>query len=210
MPAAETISNTSRLLHIHWRSALPRPTPGAVLTQLRSVAVAVALCAAGAGPAFAFWPFTGPVRMSLAPAYGGVCEGCDLSGRILAGAKMSNSTFTGSNFSHAVLARADATGSRFEEANFTDADLRSTKLIEARCPRAVFENASLAHADARRADFRHADFTRADVTRMNFEGADIAGADLRNAEGLTQAQLNTACGDRLTRVPRGMRVRSCD
>jgi uncharacterized protein YjbI with pentapeptide repeats len=163
---------------------------------LRIVAVSVAaLCVVGIGQAFAFWPFAGPARISLAPAYGGVCEDCDLSGRILAGAKMSNSNFSGSNFSHAVLARADATGSDFEEA---------------RCPRAVFENAMLAHSDARRAVFRHADFTRANVTHMNFEDADIGGADLRNAEGLTQAQLDAACGDRLTRVPRGMRVRSCD
>jgi uncharacterized protein YjbI with pentapeptide repeats len=182
-----------------------------VLTHLRIVAVSVAaLCVVGIGQAFAFWPFAGPARISLAPAYGGVCEDCDLSGRILAGAKMSNSNFSGSNFSHAVLARADATGSDFEEADFTDADLSRVKLIEARCPRAVFENAMLAHSDARRAVFRHADFTRANVTHMNFEDADIGGADLRNAEGLTQAQLDAACGDRLTRVPRGMRVRSCD
>jgi uncharacterized protein YjbI with pentapeptide repeats len=190
---------------------LGRPTPGAVLTQLRlAVISAAALCVVGVGQAFAFWPFAGPVRMSMAPAYGGVCEGCDLSGRILAGAKMSNSNFSGSNFTSAVLARADATGSRFEEANFTDADLRHIKLVETRCPRAVFENAVLANADARGADFRHADFTGANVARMSFEGADIAGADLRNAEGLTQTQLNAACGNRLTRVPRGLRVRSCD
>ena len=182
-----------------------------MLTYLRIFAVSAAtLCVVGIGQAFAFWPFAGPVRMSLAPAYGGVCEGCDLSGRILVGAKMSNSDFSGSNFTGAVLARADGTGSEFEEANFTGADLRSVKVIEATCPRAIFENASLANADARRADFRHADFTRANVTRMNFGGADIAGADLRNAEGLTQSQLNAACGDRLTRVPPGMRVRNCE
>ena len=182
-----------------------------MLTQLRfAVLCAAAVCVVGVGQAFAFWPFAGPVRMSLAPAYGGVCEGCDLSGRILAGAKMSNSDFTGSNFSNAVLARTDASNSRFDEANFTDADLRRAKLVDARCPRAVFENAMLANADGRRASFRHADFTGADVTRMNFDGADIAGADLRNAEGLSQAQLDRACGDRLTRVPPGMRVRECD
>lgn len=182
-----------------------------MLTQLRSVLAAAAmLCVAGAGQASAFWPFMGPVRMSLAPAYGGVCEDCDLSGRILAGAKMSNSSFVRSDFSRAVLARADATGSDFSEADFTGADLRRAKLIGADCPRATFENALLAQADARRAVFRHADFTHADVTHMNLEGADIAGADLRNAVGLTQAQLDSACGDRLTRVPPGMRVASCD
>lgn len=182
-----------------------------MLTQLRLAAVAgAALCVAGAGQAFAFWPFAGPMRMNLAPAYGGVCEGCDLSGRILAGAKMSNSDFDRSNFTDAVLARADASGSDFEEADFTGADLTRAKLMGARCPRAVFERAMMADANARGADFRHADFTDADVEHMNFAGANIAGADLRNAHGLTQAQLDGACGDRLTRAPRGLRVRTCD
>ena len=60
----------------------------------------------------------------------------------------------------------------------------------------MFEEAVLAQADASGADFRFADFTRANVSRMNFERADITGADLRNAQGLTQAQLDSACGDR--------------
>ncbi len=182
-----------------------------MLTQFRLAAIAAAaLVVASAGQAFAFWPLFGPVRMSLAPAYGGVCEGCDLSGRIMAGAKMSNSDFDRSDFSNAVMARADASGSSFEEANFTSADLRRAKLVDAHCPRAVFEAAMLAQADARGADFRFADFTGADLRRANLDGADITGADLRNAQGLTQAQLDRACGDRLTRVPSGMRVRVCE
>ncbi len=181
-----------------------------MLTQFRlAVFAAAAFGAAWAGQASAFWPWGDVARIALAPTYGGACEGCDLSGRILAGAKMSNSDFDRSNFSHAVLARADASGSSFEEANFTAADLRRAKLVSARCPRAVFEAAMLAQADARGADLRFADFTGADLHRANLDGANIAGADLRNAQGLTQAQLDTACGDRLTRVPNGMRVRVC-
>lgn len=179
-----------------------------MLTQFRlAVTAAAALAAAWAGQAFADWPFGETVR--LEPAYGGVCEACDLSGRILAGARMRNSVFNRSDFSRAVLARADASGSAFEEADFTGADLSRAKLIDARCSRAVFENAILADADAQRAEFRFADFTGADVAGMNLDGADIAGADLRHARGLTQAQLDRACGDRLTRAPHGLRVRVC-
>ena len=32
---------------------------------------------------------------------------------------------------------------------------------------------------------------------------------LRKAKGLTQAQLNRACGDAPTRLPRGMRIPDC-
>jgi uncharacterized protein YjbI with pentapeptide repeats len=152
-----------------------------VLTQFRLAAIAAAaLVAVGAGQAFALWPFSAPVRLATTPAYGGVCEGCDLAGRDLTGARMTNSVFNRSDFSNAVMARANASGSEFAEANFSGADLRGVR------------------------------FALADVTSANFSGANIAGADLETAEGLTQRQLNAACGDYTTRVPRGMRVRECE
>jgi uncharacterized protein YjbI with pentapeptide repeats len=138
------------------------------------------LCMVYAGQASAFWPFAAaPRTLSMEPAYGGVCEECDLSGRILAGAKLSNSVFNRADFSDAVLVRANASNSEFEHANFTGADLS------------------------------HAVFAEADVTDARFDNANIAGADLSTARGLTQRQLNRACGDVHTRVPRGLRVRTC-
>jgi uncharacterized protein YjbI with pentapeptide repeats len=152
-----------------------------VLTQFRfAIIAAAALGAVWAGQASAFWPFTGVTRLNLEPAYGGVCEECDLSGRILAGARLSNSVFNRADFSDAVLTRADASRSEFEAADFSGADLRNVN------------------------------FNEADVTRANFEEANIAGANLETAHGLTQRQLNSACGDVQTRVRRGLRVRMCD
>lgn len=175
-----------------------------MLTQLRPALFSVALAAGvWAGAASAQLRDTSIVRIE--PGYGGVCEECDLSGRILAGARMSRSVFNRADFSNAVLTRADATRTRFEGANFTGADLTRAKLIEARCEDADFSGAVLTRANARRASF-----TRADFTRARLDGTDLSGADLRQARGLTQAQLNSACGDRETRVPRGMRVRLCD
>lgn len=182
-----------------------------MLTQLRTALVAAAaVSAVWAGQASAFWPFNNPVHLELEPAYGGACEDCDLSGRILVGARLTDSVFNGSDFSQAVLMRADATGSEFAEANFTEADLRRAKLVDADCPDAVFERAMMTQVDARDADFRRADFSEADVTRMNFAGANIAGADMRTTVGLTQTQLDAACGDRRTRLPRGLIVATCD
>lgn len=207
----ETISNNSRLLYIHWRYILGAPTPGAVLTQFRLVLVAAAaLGAVGASQAFAFWPFGSEARLDMAPAYGGVCEDCDLSGRILSGARMTNSNFSRTDFSRAVLTRADASHSEFTAADFTQADLTRARLVDASCPRARFERARLEQANARGADFTRASFAHADVTRMDLEDADLSGADLRNARGLTQAQLDQACGDRHTRLPRGLTIARCD
>lgn len=181
-----------------------------MLTQFRLAALAAAaLTAAWASQASAFWPFSTPPRVDMAPAYGGVCEDCDLSGRILTGARMRNSVFNGSNFSNAVLTRADASHSDFSGADFSEADLTRARLVSAHCPRARFERAQLVHVDASGADFTRASFAHADVTRMNFGGADLSGADLRHVRGLTQAQLDAACGDRRTRLPRGLSVAQC-
>jgi uncharacterized protein YjbI with pentapeptide repeats len=182
-----------------------------VLTRFRlAVFAAAALAGVWAGQADAFWPFDEPQHVSLAPAYGGVCEGCDLSGRILVGAKLTHSVFNRSDFSNAVLSRADATGSEFERADFTEADLTEVRLIDTLCPRSTFDRALLVRTDARGANFTRASFRGADVTHMNFEHAILSGADLRSVRGLTQAQLDAACGDHRTRLPRGMRVRRCE
>ena len=174
-----------------------------MLTQLRPALFASALAAGiWAGAASAQWQGSSVVR--LEPGYGGVCEACDLSGRILAGARMRGSVFNRADFSGAVLTRADATGSRFEGADFTEADLTSAKLTEASCEGADFSSAVLTRAVAHRTRFARADFTRA-----RLDEADFSGADLRGARGLTQAQLNSACGDAATRLPRGLRLPAC-
>jgi len=187
-----------------------RPTPGLVVKTYHLLFVAAAaLGAAWASQAIAFWPFGNGAQVDMAPAYGGVCEECDLSGRILTGARMSNSNFSRSDFSNAVLTRADASHSEFAGADFTQADLTHARLIDTSCQRARFEHALLERANARGADFTRASFAHADVTRMNLEDANLSGADLRQARGLTQAQLDQACGDRSTRLPRGLRLQRC-
>ena len=45
---------------------------------------------------------------------------------------------------------------------------------------------------------------------LDFErGANVSGAELDGARGLTQAQLDKACGDRATRLPHGLRIPAC-
>ena len=42
-----------------------------------------------------------------------------------------------------------------------------------------------------------------------FDNANLSGSDLSEAKGLTQAQLNTACGDGETRLPKGLVLQAC-
>jgi uncharacterized protein YjbI with pentapeptide repeats len=74
---------------------------------------------------------------------------------------------------------------------------------------ARFTRASFRHADLSRAIAVGAYFGSANLSGARLDGANLSGAELETARGLTQAQLNTACGDRYTRLPRGLTIPAC-
>jgi uncharacterized protein YjbI with pentapeptide repeats len=114
------------------------------------------------------------------------------------------------NCPHCVLAGADLTNQCVKGGNLQGADLDHAKLVLACMSNANFRNAT----------FRGAALSGANLARSNLDGADLTGAvlvstsfkgtDLTRARGLTQAQLDTACGDAGTKTPAGMTVRTCN
>jgi len=153
-------------------------------TDLRFAAAASALVGAvWAGAAFADWPFRAVLRLD--PFYGGVCEGCDLSGRLLIEARFVDVSFPHANFSEAVLTRAQAGHSAFDGADFSNAILDD-------------------------ADFSYSRFGAARLTGAQMIGARFFAADLSQAVGLTQSQLSQACGDDETKLPPGLSISFCD
>jgi uncharacterized protein YjbI with pentapeptide repeats len=52
--------------------------------------------------------------------------------------------------------------------------------------------------------FNGAKFKNANLAKANF-----SGSDLSTATGLTQAQLDAACGDAETRLPKGLSLPAC-
>ena len=130
---------------------------------------------------------------------GAACTGCDLfqldfsykeitnrdfSGSRLRQADFSVSTMDGSRFAHANLSILEAYGARFSKADFSGADLSE----------ASFVGAWLGGAN---------------LTGANLTAANFSGAYLKTARGLTQVQLNKACGDSETEVPAGLRMPVC-
>ena len=67
--------------------------------------------------------------------------------------------------------------------------------------------------------FRNTDLSGANMAGAKMDGADLTGArtsitsflgtDLRKVKGLTQKQLDAACGDTKTRLPPGLKVHTC-
>nr|WP_246408521.1 pentapeptide repeat-containing protein [Parvularcula dongshanensis] len=128
------------------------------------------------------------------PRQGLVATDLDLSGqafvaRRLDEASFQNSTLHGADFTKTYLIRSLFDGVKAHEATFDGA---------------VLERASM-----RAADFTGSTFDGADLSGALLDGSHLTGADLRGAIGLTQVQLDMACGDEATQLPDGLHVEAC-
>lgn len=127
------------------------------------------------------------------------CANCDLfqidlsyqaiGGRDFSGARLRQSELqvvTGdrADFHGANMSLANLFGGRFSSANFTDVNFSGATLVGGYYGNARFGGAVL-------------------------NGANLSGSDLSLADGLTQAQLNTACGDATTALPTSLTVPAC-
>lgn len=111
-------------------------------------------------------------------------KGANLSGSRLRQGDMTAATMDRSNFSGTNMSVVEAYGGRFTHANFTNADLSDSSFVGAYLGYANFSGA-------------------------NLTGAVFSGANFEGAQGLTQSQLNAACGDSSTILPVGLRIPSC-
>jgi uncharacterized protein YjbI with pentapeptide repeats len=111
-------------------------------------------------------------------------EARNLTGARLRQADLSLSTFDNSKFAGANMSVVNAFGIRAEHADFSDVNFEDAVLVGGSFNGAKFNNA-------------------------NFAKANLSGSDLSTATGLTQAQLNVACGDAETRLPKGLVLPAC-
>lgn len=108
--------------------------------------------------------------------------------------------------------------------NLKGADLRNTCVKAKNLKGADFDGANavlmcMSFADFSNATFRGTDLSGANLAHARLDGADLSGAvmditsikgtDLSKALGLTQKQLDQACGDTDTRAPAGLTVHFC-
>ena len=154
----------------------------------------VAALAALASPALA--QNAGQIAQAKA---GADCPGCNLFQ-----ADMSGVELKGRNYSRARLRQSDMTMAVLGQANFTGADLRDVNAYAG-----VFSSSNFSGADLTNSSWVGAHFGGANLRGAKLSGANFSGAEMAEAAGLTQAQLNTACGDAETSLPGGLRVPAC-
>ena len=130
---------------------------------------------------------------------GANCPKCNLFQAELGGL-----TLKGKNLAGARLRQADLSLTIMNRTNFAGADLRDVEAYGG-----VFSSASFAGADLTNASFVGTHLEGANFRGARLAGANFSGAEMDQAVGLSQAQLNQACGDAATRLPGGLRIPPC-
>ena len=110
----------------------------------------------------------------------------------------------GLNLAGARLRQADLSLSVMNRTRFSNTDMRDVEAYGA-----VFSSANFSRADLTNASFVGAYLEGASFAGANLTGANFSGAQLNRATGLTQAQLNRACGDEATTLPASLRIPAC-
>lgn len=130
---------------------------------------------------------------------GAGCPGCNLFQADLSGFEGD-----GRNFSGARLRQADLSLVVMNRTRFSNADLRDVEAYGG-----VFSGSNFANADLSNASFVGTYLRGANFSGATLDGANFSGAQLGRATGLTQGQLNRACGDGSTTLPGDLRIPGC-
>jgi uncharacterized protein YjbI with pentapeptide repeats len=114
------------------------------------------------------------------------------------------------NCPNCVLVGADLTNLCVKQGNLSGADFDNSRLVLMCMSYANFKDATFRKADLSGANLAHANVDGADFTGANLSITSFVGTDLTRTIGLTQKQLDGACGDADTKVPAGLAVKTCD
>jgi hypothetical protein len=112
------------------------------------------------------------------------------------------------------LSFADLRKARFDGANAQRARFHKARLQQAYSTHSDFVGADFSAADLRgayliRSKLRDTTFSGADLAHARLDRSDLSGANLAHARNLTQAQLDSACGDPDTKLPSGLSISTC-
>ena len=147
-------------------------------------------------------------------------SGANLSNANLGFAHLSDAVLLSANLSGAVLRRADLSGAVMAGANLSNADLSSATLSGAYLGIATQKGSYLVDppsgfiinpggANLSNANLSFADLSGADLFSVTLSGADLSSANLSNVKNLTQTQLDKACGDTNTKLPKELTLKPC-
>ena len=130
-----------------------------------------------------------------------------LTHAILRQANLFEANLFKANLVAANLQQSTLVGANLAEAVINGADLSHANMGTVNLSRATLQAATLAEANLFEANLSHTSFYGANLQQVNLKGAilertNFGGADLSSVINLTQLQLNLACVDSKTKLPR--------
>ncbi len=141
-------------------------------------------------------------------------NGANLQEASLFQANLQQADLRGANLQKAVLdwahlEKADLRGANLQQADLRGAHLQEADLFQANLQQAFLRGANLQKAVLNGAHLQEADLFQANLQQAYLRGANLqkavlAGANLTDVKNLTQAQLNQACVDENTKLPKGL------
>lgn len=137
----------------------------------------------------------------------------NLSEAMLEGADLRSALLHCSVLIDANLARANLRDANPQNTNFHGANLYRTDFTRASVGGSVFYRGTLVRADFSDAHLRDTEFSNVPLTGTDFTDARFGNTrfedvDLRNAKGLTQNQLDDACGESV-QLRHGLSIQPC-
>ncbi len=148
-------------------------------------------------------------------------DGANFQKTVLLRVSFAGSSAKGANFSKAIGGRVvfngtDLTGANFNKAemhrvDFSNANLTGADFSKSEVGRAALDGAIIGDNDFSYANLGRANFTNVKVVgKVNFTGAffyqtRLEGLDLTFATGLSQWQIDMACGNDKTTLPEGLK-----
>jgi uncharacterized protein YjbI with pentapeptide repeats len=136
-------------------------------------------------------------------------QNSDLSGGSLWGADLQGSFVYGSNFALSSMSMADLSHSQVRSSSFNGALLDSTSFQSSSVVLSSFDYAEMQNAFLDNVIAFYSTFRGADLSSASLNGSRFIHCDLSGAKGLTQAQLNNACGS-FTILPKGLKMTPCN
>lgn len=108
-----------------------------------------------------------------------------------------------------MLAGANLDNTCVKNGNLEGADFSNVHAVLMCMSYANFTNVSFRNANLSGANLAHANLTGADFTGAKLAITSFKGTDLTKTKGLTQAQLDSACEDKDTKIPAGLKAHIC-
>jgi uncharacterized protein YjbI with pentapeptide repeats len=131
-----------------------------------------------------------------------------LAGANLQKADMREVDLTSADLIKADLTGADLSDSKLERVKLNNANLVDANLTKASLDFAALTNAKLTNANLTDADLTASDLHGADLAGANLTGTNLSRTDLTSVTGISQSQLDRACGIAM-KLPVNWKIAEC-